>query len=522
MRKLREHERPRRPDQKQLGSDERSLAVNARASDTDSAEAITAVDDGEIGSKDLEGGVFGSATALVKSKGYGLKINLLRDIEIVAYKPVEVTARRYIIDILLLKFQSGERLAKVGEAAETFQPLKVENHGIGPLCRELTEETQNVASAILEKSPELLESHVSLSGSSLIAGLETYSANLLLSKVTYHRFNGKSVRFWISPILLTSSKLKNDLGEEKAWIPALGDSGKNDVDIVHVGNLPSYLDFREKEVRALGRDLFDSDAEPVRFPGAIRLFRFLTILASLILLGGYLAYALSLRTGTSVAGLSALLATMVESVGGLRLFRSYRQLNREDDATSSGSPRITPEQVVAHEAEFTPDELSYLYSKYGGAELSELRKEFRHQRIIELTKKAKDIFSKVRKLEREGFNSEVVLSLDRAARSLLTAILLSIGVDTQGRGITEWFPLLRKNIPGTKLEDIKSLWMLRDRINRGHDATKNEAKRAKQIAEPIVDDALRYLNRFLKKQGLSSACQLCSIRRVETTRILQS
>jgi hypothetical protein len=48
-----------------------------------------------------------------------------------------------------------------------------------------------------------------------------------------------------------------------------------------------------------------------------------------------------------------------------------------------------------------------------------------------------------------------------------------------------------------RLEDIAYLRLLRDRANRGYDATKAEAQRAKEIAEPLIDEALKHLSTYL-------------------------
>lgn len=404
-----------------------------------------------------------------------------------------------MIDMLLLKFYDGDDAKEAGGRNGIPRLVVGREDDLSDYCGEFLEETQRISSEIPEAGIAS-QSYHTLRISSMINGLETYSVNLLLRKVTYSRFKGKNVGFWISSIFLTSFPLENELGEEKAWIPALGNSKENDLDAVHVGNLASYLDFRDKELRSLAKDSLDAKEEPASFPRALRVFRALTSAVSLMLLLSFFTFALGLESATFVTVFMSLPAAMVELVGGWRLLKSYRELDGDATLRSSASMRITPEQVVAHETDFTPDELSYMYTRYGGKELSKFKKELNNKRIVELTKRAKELLGKITKLESEGFYSEVVLSIDKAIRSLMIATLLSVGVETQGRQTTEWVPLLRRTIPSMKLEDIRSLSMLKDRINKGHDASKDETRIARQTVEPIIDETLDYLNHFLSGQ----------------------
>ncbi|WXG45116.1 MAG: hypothetical protein WED05_00010 [Candidatus Atabeyarchaeum deiterrae] len=300
--------------------------------------------------------------------------------------------------------------------------------------------------------------------------------------------------------MLTTSKLQDESNESKPYIPIPARVKGHDMDIVQVTHLASFLDFRDKEVSILGRELSDGAQGLSNYGRQLRRFKLLTLVASLILFGSFFIFAFGFGLSVLAALIGAGLALLVELLGGMRLFMTYRCLRKDMILTPApGSQRITPELVVANEGEFSPEELEYLFAKYGGMELFRLKKELRHQRVEELANKVKDLLATARELESEELYSEVILTLDRAVSCAISGALLTIGAETRGRKTEEWIPTLRKIFPSMNLEDTKNLRELRERVNRGHDASKEEAKIASDRVSPLLHDSFSYLKSFLKK-----------------------
>jgi hypothetical protein len=442
--------------------------------------------------KSLENTLLENAVELVKSNGYKVTQNAPADINLVFSKCIEVPDNRYILDIAPLMFHHRGGSVRYNNENGCLQVRESETDGVNELCNKLVEATQKITSILL-KWENHGEGNATRSCRPFLEGLEGYSANLLLSRINYFKLHGKSVRFWVNPVLLVSSRLEDQTGESTSWIPIPAKPAKCGIDVINTANLASYLDFREREVKNIGGQLATSQEDLGIFPKALRLFRILTVCAAMTLLGGFFILALG-KSNNSLTPVFALgLATLIEALGGQRLLKGYHSIHKYNTIIQARSPMITPEQLAKIEEEFLPDERMFLYWKYGGTDQLNLRNEARCQRIEDLVSKSREILSRTGKLENDGLFSEAVLSCDRAIRTALSAILLSIGVEPQGNDIETWFPHLRRTLQNMKLEDIRCLRQLRDRINRGYDASREEAQRAKQISMPVVGDALHYL-----------------------------
>ncbi len=440
----------------------------------------------------LEKALYESAVELIKSKGYKVTRSTATGLNPVISRCVEVPDNRYIIDIVPLEFHYEGGTARYNNESGCLQVMEGETDNVNELCDKLVEETEKITSILL-KGEKHGERSASDSYSSFVEGLEGYSVNLLLSRINYFKLDGKIVRFWVSPVLLTSSRLEDETGELTPWVPIPAKPTKRGIDVVNTANLASYLDFREREVRSIGGHLVTSQEDFEIFPKALRLFRILTFCAAITVLGGFFILALD-QSNDSLLPVSTLgLAALIEALGGRTLLKGYRRIRKNSTMTQAGFPMITPEEVDKAEEEFLPDERTFLYWKYSGTKLPKLRNETRRQRINDLVTKSREILGRTDKLENDELFSEAVLSYDRATRTALSAILPSVGVETQGRDIETWFPHLRRTLQNMKLEDIRYLRQLRDRVNKGYDASREEAQRAKQIAAPVISDALQYL-----------------------------
>jgi hypothetical protein len=504
MSRLQQDDKPKTPGKKELPHASESSIVNTQMRNPDHPSLTANIGEAkkEIGHTEIR--AFDSVEDLAGSKGYQTRQIKTLGIDIIAYRLVDVTGIGYTIDMILLAFVSRERPIRSGNAHPDQWESKPNGTGISSRCRQITDATRDFTTAILERDLHLPLGRGIISVSSLFQGLETCHANLLLGKVTYHRFNGRIVRFSFRPVLLNFPRQENEADKDKLWVPAQAVSRESNVDIVNLNDFASYLDFRDKEVKTIGAEELDIEAKRGCFPSVLRQFRLITAFSALMMLASLLTYAIGIGTSQSVPYFIALLGVAAESLGGWRLISSCRDLRRKNKTAYLASPAIASENIVDYEAESSPAKITSLHSKRVGSELPGLKNESQRQRIIELTMKAKEILGKIEKLENREFYSEVVLSIDRSTRYLMMATLNSIGVETQGRDIMEWIPQLRKTIPSIQLEGLKSLWMLSDRINKGHDATTNEAREAKRIAWPVITDALEYLSRFLGSQDLKA------------------
>jgi hypothetical protein len=454
----------------------------------------------KVDTASLENELFESASELAKSKGYKVTRNSWAGSSMLVSRSIEVSDNQYIVDILPIGLHSGRGLIRyIDTRGGYLRVVEGQSDNVTELCNDLAEQSQRISAIQFQRDRHDGRVGNHNSPVSIVEGLESYYVNMLLGRVNYFKLRGKSVGFWANPVFLTSSRLEDQGENSTPWIPFPARSGKQKIDVVSATNLASYLDFREREVRILGRELLPNEEGLESFPSALRLFRTLTSCAAMLLLGGFFVFALNMTSGSYVASIALGLAALIEVLGGWKLFKGYRRLQKNNAIMQVGSPRITPGQVIKNEEEFLPDERAFLYWKYGGADLSKLRKEASQQRIEDLVNKSKEILSRTGKLENDELHSETVLSYDRATRRAMFAVVLSMGLETQSRELEEWFPHLRRVLENIKLEDIRYLKNLRDRVNRGYDASKDEAERAKEIATPLIADALQYLKNYPTK-----------------------
>jgi len=452
------------------------------------------------GGGNLKTNIFQSIAELVCAKGYKVIPNPPVGIDLIASKPTELPGHGCVLDVLPFKLHQEPSLVKISDNDNgSFKVLKGESDSINVLSNELVQNARSLISTVTEGNGSAEKSGDYHVLDTLFEGLETCSVNLLVGKLSYTRFKGEDVKFWVNPILLTACKLENESGESKPWIPIPARLGGLDVDVVGITNLASYLDLREKEVRVLGREALKGERGLADFPRQFKTFRILTLGAALTLIAAFLVLASNTATGFPTAQSGLGLALMIEAYGGWRLVKSYQHVQRNNNTkVCLGSQKIAPEQVVMYEGEFAPDELQFLYSKYGGAELSRLRKELRTQRIDGLVRKAEDLLNKAEKLESEKLYSEAILCIERATRSTLNATLLSVGVEAQARDVDQWIPSLKNILQKEKLEDLRYLKELRDKVNSGYDASHHEVEMVKERAKPIIESAVDHLRKSFK------------------------
>jgi len=454
----------------------------------------------QLGIANLRTSIFQSTAELISAKGYNVIPSPLAGIDLIASKLVELPGYGFVADVLPFRFHQEPGLIKIGDKSDgSIRVMKGENESIDTLSNELIRNAIRLISAVSEgdgSAEESADYHVI---NALVEGLETYSVNLLLGKLNYTRLKGKEIGFWVNPVLLTSSHLENESGESKSWVPVPTRLRGLDFDVVGITHLASYLDLREKEVKILGRQVLKGKRGLGDFPRQLRIFRLLTSSAALILIVTFLILASNLVAGFPAAQSGLGLAMMIEAFGGWRLFRSYRRLQRNNNTRiHSGSQLVTAEHVVMNEGAFARDEIPYLHAKYGGAELSKLRKGLRTQRISELVRKAEDLLNKAGELENENLYSEAILSAERATRSALNAALLSMGIEGQARDTDQWVPSLKNILQKEKLEDLRCIMDLRDKINGGYDASHREVEKIKEKAKPIIGSVVDYLRNSFK------------------------
>jgi len=453
----------------------------------------------QIDDANLRTGIFQSTTELISAKDYRVIPSPPAGIDLIASKPIELPGHGYIVDVLPFRFHQEPGLIKISDNGDgSLRVLKGKNESISRLSNELVQKARSLISAISEGDGSVEESGEYRVINALVEGLETYSVNLLLGRLNYTRLKGKEIGFWVNPILLTSSQLEDELGESKPWIPIPTRLKGLDFDVVGITHLASYLDLREKEVKTLGKEVLKGRRGLGDFLRQLKIFRLLTLSATLTLIVAFLILASNVAAGSPVAQSGLGIALIFEAFGGWRLFRSYRHLQRENNTRIHlGSQQVTPEHVVMNEGAFAPDEIPYLYSKYGGAELSRLKKEVRTQRTGELVRKAEDLLNKAEELENEKLYSEAILSIERATRSALNAALLSMGVEAQARDAGQWVPSLKNILQKEKFEDLRYLMDLRGKINGGYYASHHEVEKIREKAKLIIGSAFDYLENSL-------------------------
>jgi thiol-disulfide isomerase/thioredoxin len=456
----------------------------------------------------LESALFESTSDLATSKGYEVASKTSAGLSMLISRPVEVFAGSYILDVIPLLFDNGGgRIRYDDEGGAHLQVVEGESNKINELCRDLANKTERLRKTLFHRDHRSITCKKGQYSKSIVQGLENCSVNMILSRINYSTFNGKSVGFWITPVFLTSLRPEDQMGNSVPWIPIQHGLSKGHTDVVSVSSFASYLDFRDREVRILGRELLSNGDNDRRFPDALRLFRILSACISIMLIAAFFVFGLN-GAGNFLAVLLALgLAAFVEVLGGLRLIKSYHSLQRNNLLMQEGSPSISAEQIVKAEKEFLPDERPLLYWKYCGTDLSKLTKETNLQKIDELESKSKEILSRTTKLENDELYSEAILSYDRALRAAITAVFITMGIDTQGSEIEESFPILKRLFEGIKLEEIKFVKALRDRVNGGYDATRTEEERVREVAAPLIDQSLDLLRSY-KTKGSSQTISL--------------
>jgi hypothetical protein len=450
-------------------------------------------DDGSLGIS-----VFQGVAELVRAKGYRIVPSPPKGIDLLATKPTELTGQGCIVDILPFKFHQELGLVKISDNSDGSEALRAENNGINALSDELIQSARSLITTVSEGDGCAGELGAHHPINTLVGDIETHSVNLLFGKLNYMRLNGKDVGFWVNPVLLTASQLENESGESKPWAPIPAKLRGLDFDVVGTTHLASYLDLREKEVKFLGRQVLKGEKEFGDIPETFRFFRLLTLGAALTLIGTLLVLTSNIAAGFPTALFGISLAATIEALGGWRVFRSYRRLQRDRKARiHTGSRMVTPEQVVMNEVQFTTEELPYLHSKYGGEELSKLKKEVRSQRIDELVRKAEDLLKKAEELENEELHSEAILSIESAIRPALNATLLSMGVEAQAREFDQWIASLRNILEEEDVVNLRYLRELRDKVSRGYDASHREVEAIMEKAKPIIENAVdRVKNSF--------------------------
>jgi HEPN domain-containing protein len=468
-------------------------------------------DDDAIPEKDIEpkvepalseNALIESASELFKAKGYKVTRNPPTGSSMMISRRVEVSNNQFILDLIPFHFHYGGGSVRFNdEDGRRLEMAGGESDSVNESCNELAKESQRIATYLSQGFSDRGKVVITNPPNSIVEGLQTFSVRILLRRINYSKLEGRPVGFWANPVFLTSSRLEDRAGNTVPWIPFPTEAEKRGVDVVDATTVASYLDFRDREVRILGRELLSKEGCRESFPEALRLFRAVTICASIVLIGAFIILALN-GASISLAALLALgLGASIEALGARRLIKGYRSLQRTSALILGGSPNITPEQILRNENEFPPDERAFLYWKYGGADLSKLRKETNQQRISDLMSKSEVILNRTQKLEDEELYSEVVLSYDRATRTAITALLLSMGMEAQVKEVEKWFPHLRGVFQDTKVEDMRYLTALRDRINKGYDASKAEAERAREIAGPLIDETLLHLRNYRMSGG---------------------
>lgn len=449
-----------------------------------------------------------SASELARSRGYRVTGNTSTGLDMIVSRLVEVSNNSFIVDLILFRISNKGDVIKYSEiCGGAPQGTEGENGSVSESSNELAEQVKRTVASLSKANRTSKNARINASPSSLVEGLESFSVNMLLGKINYSRLDGRSVEFWANPVLLTSSRLEDQTGNSVPWIPIPTRVAKSSVDLVNATSLSSYLDFRDREVRILGRELLLNEGDRQRLPDALRLFRILSVCVSVVLIATFIVFVLNGAVNSLAALLALGLAASVEVLVGLKLIKRYRSLQRNNELTQEGSPSISAEQIVKVEKEFPPYERPFLYWKYGGADLSKLRKETNLQRIDELENRSKEIVNRTIELENDELYCEAILSYDRALRAAITAVFITMGIDTEGNEIEESFPILTKLFEGIKLEEIRYVKALRDRVNRGYDATKNDEERVRDIAAPLISQSLELL-RSCQTKGSSQTISL--------------
>jgi uncharacterized protein (UPF0332 family) len=238
---------------------------------------------------------------------------------------------------------------------------------------------------------------------------------------------------------------------------------------------------------------------PADYLSRLRQFRALSFCAGIALLGDFFIFALARPYGLPFSQMVLGFAALIELAGGIRLLKTRHDQRKASVLRQVGSIEISPERVVGDQRRLDQHRLMPLCSEYTRDGSAQPRKETRNKRIVKVVNKSRQMLSGAGKLEKDELYSEAILSLERAARSALTAVLLSKGVETQGKEIEVWLPYLGRILQNMSLEDIAYLKALRDRINKGYDATRVEAQRARGVAEPLIADAFECLGASLTK-----------------------
>jgi hypothetical protein len=473
---------------------ENATAIPSGSSYLRRRKSTKAPDKGEqFSSNNLKTDIFQSAKELIDAKGYKVIHDSHKGVDLIASKPVELDSQNYLIDVLPIGFHNKSGTIKIGGNDGALpKVVKGESESINSLTSDLTRNTRNLLSSISNDDGLDVKLRDRQIIHMLTEGLERHSMNLLFGRLDSTKLKGRNVKFWVNPVIFTTCQLQNEVGESRPWIPAkLGDPK---VDIVSITNLASYLDLREKELRILGRETLEDERGLGDFPRRLKVFRVLTLSAALALLVAFLVLALNTTTWFPTALSGLVIASAVEAYGGLQLLRSYRRLRRDNNkGICLDSKEIGPEQLVANENQFDPDEQLFLYTKYGGAELSRLKKELKTQRIKELVKKSEDFISKGERLESEKLYSDAILSTEKAARSSLSAILLSMGKQVQARDIDQWIPSLKSVLKKEESEALRNLMEMGDKINKGYDPSHQEVEKARETAGQILESAIDYL-----------------------------
>jgi hypothetical protein len=470
---------------KNPGKNDKGVALSERVIDPEVDHAL------------LETTLFESASELFESKGYKVTRDPRTGFSMLISRRVEVSNNQSILDFIPFRFHDGDGLVRYNDVnGGRFQTMDGENDSATESCNELAEKAQAIVTYLSQEQTDHETTPLTNSLNSTVEDLQTCSVRILLSKINYSKLNERVVGFWANPVFLTSSRLEDQAGNTVPWIPFPTTVAKRSVDVVNAMSLASYLDFRDREVRILGRELLSKEEGHTSFPDSLKLFRVLTVCASAMLIGAFVIFALDGGNISLALFLALGLGTSIEALGAMKLIKGYHSFQRNNAAMQGGFPNITPEQIVRNENEFRPDERAFLHWKYGGADLSKLRKETNQQRIDNLVNKSEDILNRTEKLENEELYSEVVLSCDRATRTAITSLLLSMGMDAQVKEVEEWFPHLRGIFQDIRVEDVRYLRALRDRVNKGYDASKAEAERSRQIAVPLIDETLLKLKNY--------------------------